>query len=121
MKLSNLRKVISSRKTTRILKAGTLAVLLSLSLNAIGLGGNTIPQPIPSINVNALGKPEMSFSIQLPSAAKDFVPPVGLNYSPSNGNGLLGEGWSLNAVQYIARNPRKGIHFDGDGYVSSGK
>src|SRR5690606_5136543 len=91
--------------------------------DAIGNVGSIVPSgdisgtdQVGSVNgafrVDESGAATYSVAIAAAAGTADVVPQIGLNYSSSAGNGLLGLGWSINGLTAISR-CRQTLHQDG--------
>jgi len=58
-----------------------------------------------AFDVGASGAATYSIPIKLPAGPAGFTPSLSLGYSSQGGNGLLGQGWSLNGLSAISRCP----------------
>src|SRR5690606_14979687 len=65
-----------------------------------------------AFRVDESGAATYSVAIAAAAGTADVVPQIGLNYSSSAGNGLLGLGWSINGLTAISR-CRQTLHQDG--------
>jgi len=78
-----------------------------------------IPQSLPEVHPNALGKATTSIPIRIPRTAGP-APQLALSYSESDEPSLAGQNWDLSGIGFVAADSLGGIHFDGsDRYFSS--
>ena len=54
-------------------------------------------------SVDMIGGASYSFGIDIPQGINGVTPSIGINYSSSGGNNLLGVGWSLAGISTISR------------------
>ncbi len=117
-----------SKKTKRMIniitKISSLLLITISSLNfftffSIG-GESSLPFPLPQINISDSGKATTSIAIPLPPSAGGEVPEISINYNSVLSNGIMGIGWELNGVEFIARDPSYGIQLNSsDHYIST--
>ncbi|HMZ67412.1 MAG TPA: SpvB/TcaC N-terminal domain-containing protein, partial [Leptospiraceae bacterium] len=96
-----------------------LLILLSFFFRNDFTPPEPLYQTIPQTSVDARGNLNQAYPIQLPLGTKDIIPKLSLAYNSASGNGILGMGWILNGIDFIARDTSKGVEgYDGR-YISS--
>ncbi|PKL18378.1 MAG: hypothetical protein CVV49_06185, partial [Spirochaetae bacterium HGW-Spirochaetae-5] len=79
-----------------------------------------IPVYLTSAEVDLNGFLSHSVEIKLPPGTNGLAPKLSLDYNSGAGNGIVGQGWSLNGLPAITRDTTNGIRYDGkDSYIGS--
>lgn len=96
-----------------------LVILLSFFFRNDFTPPEPLYQVIPQTSVDARGNLNQVYPIQLPPGTKDIIPKLSLSYNSASGNGILGMGWMLNGLDFIARDTSKGVESYDSRYISS--
>ncbi len=84
-------------KKLRLLTAAAFLFVLSMNIFAAEVG------PDGSFN--------HSIDITLPPGTAGLTPKLSLSYNSNSGNGIIGQGWSLEGLPFITRDPNRGINY----------
>lgn len=74
---------------------------------------NSVGKTAGELHVNEMGAAVYSIPLYTPQGSGGVAPSIGLSYSSQGGNGVMGQGWSLNAYSGISR-CRKVLTIDGE-------
>ncbi|WP_415582022.1 SpvB/TcaC N-terminal domain-containing protein [Flavobacterium longum] len=78
------------------------------------MSGIEFADPAAKINIiapptaNNQGTANLSYPIELPPGRNGMQPTINVNYNSDNGNGMLGEGWSIGGISSISVDTRWG-------------
>jgi len=79
-----------------------------------------VPFMLNAAEVDMNGFLTHSVEIKLPPGTNGMAPRLSLDYNSGAGNGIVGQGWSLNGLPMITRDTTNGIRCDGtDSYTGS--
>ncbi len=105
-------KISSWNYAWKYIVAGAMISLL------VSFGSSTStfpPQVLPDVKVGPDGSSHLSYPIEVFPGTGNAVPSISLAYSSSaQGDGLIGKGWSLQGLPFVALDPLSGILFDGN-------
>ncbi|MDQ1097185.1 RHS repeat-associated core domain-containing protein [Chryseobacterium camelliae] len=96
---------------------GVISVPESPQLNAFAptsISGLKAADPVAGVQLlsppspNQRGDASMSYPIVMPSGVHGMQPNLAISYNSSNGNGVMGEGWSISGVSGITLDTRWG-------------
>ncbi len=96
------------------LAARLICILINVSSLFISVSANQTVQLSGQFEVSQQGAATYTLPIEAPIARGGLKPEVSLVYSSSNGDGNLGQGWSLSASSVISRCPQS---FSQDGQL----
>jgi len=108
-----------------------IALIVSVYLSMLGVAtANNLAGSLPGeFSVSQNGAANYSIPIKVPVGIAGMQPRLALSYSSHGGNGLLGQGWTLNGLGAVTRCPatiqqdgfRAGVDFTADRFCLNGK